>query len=273
LSSTNYAANSQAFRELGAQLAKIFGMNLLVFSARDTRPDGTLLIEGRRAEHISKVLKLGPGDILKVGEENGLRGKAHLLEVSPERVVLDIPSLDVRPPEPWFDMILAMPRPRVFGRVLQHLTSLGVCRLALVNCHKVEKSFFGSPLLSDESIDENILLGLEQAGLTQKPQVEICGPGLGLGHSLKNIATEQTFRLCADLQGVDLSEQIQVCSAESALERPVLAVGPEGGWVPSEIESFIENRFKTISLGQRVLRVETAVIYLVALLESFNKRK
>jgi RsmE family RNA methyltransferase len=42
-----------------------------------------------------------------------------------------------------------------------------------------------------------------------------------------------------------------------------LALGPEGGWVEAEVESFRRAGFETVSLGSRVLRTESAVAALV----------
>ena len=249
-------------------------MNLLVYSNEEIAPDGKVVIEGRRAFHIAEILKLVPGDSIKLGKENGLKGESQVIDVSSERVVINAPELSVTPPEPWFDMILAMPRPRVFGRVLQHLTSLGVRKLTLINGHKVEKSFFSSPLLETTSLQENTLLGLEQAGLTRRPVVTIEGPGFGLGNSLKSVSEAQTNRVCADPGGelFLMKQSEEFASKAQDGEIPLLAVGPEGGWVESELERFSCNGFTVISLGQRVLRVETAVIYLVALLEGPAKQ-
>ncbi|HKY32022.1 MAG TPA: RsmE family RNA methyltransferase, partial [Candidatus Polarisedimenticolia bacterium] len=45
----------------------------------------------------------------------------------------------------------------------------------------------------------------------------------------------------------------------------VLAVGPEGGWAPAEIEAAGRAGFTAATLGRRVLRTETAGIVAVAL--------
>ena len=38
----------------------------------------------------------------------------------------------------------------------------------------------------------------------------------------------------------------------------VAVVGPEGGWAQSEIDQFVESGFQPVSLGPRILRLETA---------------
>ena len=45
-----------------------------------------------------------------------------------------------------------------------------------------------------------------------------------------------------------------------------LAIGPEGGWVPFELELLAAQGFRPVSLGPRVLRVETVVPFLVGML-------
>jgi RsmE family RNA methyltransferase len=43
----------------------------------------------------------------------------------------------------------------------------------------------------------------------------------------------------------------------------VLAIGPDGGWVPFEIDLLARCGFVPVSLGPRVLRVEVAVSYII----------
>ena len=42
-----------------------------------------------------------------------------------------------------------------------------------------------------------------------------------------------------------------------------LAIGPEGGFIPYEIDALQKIGFETVSLGDRILRVETALPFLV----------
>ena len=44
----------------------------------------------------------------------------------------------------------------------------------------------------------------------------------------------------------------------------VLAIGPEGGFTPEEVDTFLNNQFSAVQLGDRILRVETAVPVLLA---------
>ena len=46
-------------------------------------------------------------------------------------------------------------------------------------------------------------------------------------------------------------------------DEAVLAIGPEGGWIDAELGSFERAGFRTIDLGPRILRTETALAALV----------
>ncbi|HEU0035298.1 MAG TPA: RsmE family RNA methyltransferase, partial [Kofleriaceae bacterium] len=38
-----------------------------------------------------------------------------------------------------------------------------------------------------------------------------------------------------------------------------LAIGPEGGWIQREVDTFVERGFTPVAIGPQILRVETAV--------------
>ena len=60
---------------------------------------------------------------------------------------------------------------------------------------------------------------------------------------------------------------LAVGSAGTAGQRLVVAIGPEGGWIPFEVELLEAHGFQRFSLGPRILRVDVAVPYIVAQLE------
>ncbi len=63
-------------------------------------------------------------------------------------------------------------------------------------------------------------------------------------------------------RGVMLSD---VLRAQSGLHSLTLAVGPEGGWTPQELETFATAKFISASLGETILRAETAAIAALAI--------
>lgn len=236
-------------------------MNLLLLDPLEW-PAGTaralLRLTGRRADHIRTVLKAAPGDSVRIGVLDGLTGLARVEDLSAQEVVLDA-VLDTPPPPPLpLTLLLALPRPKVLRRVLQAATSLGIKQIHLINSFRVEKSYWQTPFLQPDSIHQQLRLGLEQARDTLLPQVHI--------HTrFKPFVEDELPALAAGkrcLVAHPLPES-QSCPA-TLNEQTLLAVGPEGGFIPYEVEKLQQAGFTAVTLGPRILKVETAIPALVA---------
>lgn len=101
-----------------------------------------------RSSHIRKILKLNPGDNLRVGVINrGMVDKATLISDSQDaekETIIDIGPMNdlVTKPRPIVDMILASPRPPRLVYLMPVIACLGVCNLHLIGASKVEKMYF-----------------------------------------------------------------------------------------------------------------------------------
>lgn len=242
-------------------------MNLLLLADDDYLPDGTIRLVGRRCQHARSVLGCAEGSVLRVGRLGGLVGHATVLASAPDElrlaVMLDTPP----PPRPSVDLVLAVPRPKVLKRVLSSLASLGVDRIALVNTSRVERSYFDAKALAPDVIREHLFLGLEQARDTRLPKVvvrtrfrpfvedeldEFFGPGDRL--VLHPGAHGGAARPGTGPRGIETAR---------GGRRLLLAVGPEGGFVPFELDLLMARGFVPLTLGPRILRVEVVLPYVL----------
>ncbi|RKH05218.1 16S rRNA (uracil(1498)-N(3))-methyltransferase, partial [Corallococcus sp. CA053C] len=154
------------------------------------------------------------------------------------------------------DLLLAIPRPKALKKVLPAVASLGVDRVVLVNAARVEKSYFDSKVLDGAFVRELLIQGLEQARDTRPPEVlvrERFRPFVE--DELDAIFGTDALRL---LPHPPARQPLQAAGVAEA-RRVVLAIGPDGGWVPFEAELLEAHGFQPFSLGPRILRVETAV--------------
>lgn len=227
-------------------------MNLILLSEDDFTGQNCVQLQGRRLKHVLEVHRASVGNQLSVGLRNGPIGKGTVITVTPETITLEL-HLDERPPAPLpATLILALPRPKVLKRVLIAATSMGVKTIYLINSFRVEKSFWKSPLLNRERLDEFLTLGLEQAKDTLMPEVR-------LRPLFKPFAEDELPAIMKDsLALVAHPAAGHVCPRDTK-EQVTLAVGPEGGFIAYEIEKFASLGFRPISLGARPLRVETVV--------------
>ena len=165
------------------------------------------------------------------------------------------------PPAPLpVTVILALPRPKVMRRVLYSLTVLGVKRIFLVTAARVEKSFWQTPFLQPEAVRRQLLLGLEQAGDTLLPAV-------ALRPRFKPFVEDELPDLCRGSLGL-VAHPTAAEKCPRAVDRPVtMAIGPEGGFVPYEIDMLRSCGLTPVSTGPRILNIETAVPSLIAMIQ------
>ncbi|MGE7958149.1 16S rRNA (uracil(1498)-N(3))-methyltransferase [Pseudomonas sp. NPDC089530] len=232
-------------------------MNLLLLEEADFIAADRAILRDRRLTHMQEVHRAAVGDSLRVGRIGGLMGSAELLRLEAREAELQV-RLDQPPPAKLpLTLVLALPRPKMLRRVLQTVAAMGVPRLVLVNSYRVEKSFWQTPFLEPEAIREQLILGLEQARDSVLPEVVI----------EKRFKPFVEDRLPAWVEGtlglVGHPGQYPACPR--GLDEPVtLAIGPEGGWIPYEIDLLGKAGLQPVQLGERILRVETAVTALLA---------
>jgi len=225
-------------------------VNLLLVEPGEVT-DGTVVIADRRAEHLRTVLGATIGSRLRAGIIGAGVGTADLVADDGVRVTLRLAIVDPAPPPLPIELVLAVPRPKVLSRVIEAAAAFGVARIALTNAWRVDKSYLKSPRLAPESLALSTRLGAEQGATTHLPQITI-------HHRLMELLDT---RWPAPGSGTRLLAHPGGAPIESVpRDGPVtIAIGPEGGWIAREVETFIERGFFAVSLGMAVLRVETAV--------------
>lgn len=238
-------------------------MNIILASSGEITA-GRIRLTDHRAEHIIKVLRSRPGDIVRFGIINGGRGKAKILELKrkfPFSVDLQVDILEDIDRISPIDLVLALPRPIMLKRVLSQVTAMGVGTIHLIQANRVEKSFWGSSIVSGEEFLPYLLQGLEQAVATRVPKVVVHRHFRPfIEDFFPSVRKQYGFLLLAHPDGgSSLQEEL---SEKISSRRVLLAVGPEGGWVKFEVEKFLEQGFAPCSIGERILKVDTAVIAL-----------
>ena len=172
-------------------------------------------------------------------------------------------------------LALALPRPPSLRKVLQQATAMGVKHFVLFASARVEKSYWQSTGLEPAALREQLLLGLEQAGDTALPRIDLARrfrpfvedalPVLADSAPILVAHPEPSASLVTPGMGrAFLVVGVYQLNVRQALSRAFLVIGPEGGLQDHELERFEAVGAKRVGLGPRVLRVETAVVALLA---------
>lgn len=226
-------------------------MNLLLVEPGEI-VDGRVALRDsdRRVHHLRTVLGVTAGSRIKAGVVGGEVGTAEVIAEGDPLVLALALGHRPRPILP-VQLVLAVPRPKVLTRVIESAAAFGVERIDLTNTWRVDKSYLHSPRLDPDALALAARFGAEQGATTHVPPVDVHlrlmplldarwpapGPGLRL------LAHPGAPPIEASYRGGPV----------------VLAIGPEGGWIQREVDTFAQRGFTAVSLGDAILRVEAAV--------------
>lgn len=254
-----------------------------------------------RVKHIQKILKKGVGDSFDAGLVNGAAGTAEIRSVSPQGMEFCFEaSGDGKPLHP-VTMIIGFPRPIQLKRLLRDIASLGVSQVHLCGTELGEKSYLKATLSQPEELTAMLKDGSIQAKSTHVPQVFVhqdvascldfvagntCIHVAGndsirvAGNPRIHVAGNDSIRVAGNpriyvaLDNIEPTASLQgfLSSKFSADEVKragvVAAIGSERGWTDNERQLFRKKGFILCSMGERVLRTETAATTAVAIILS-----
>lgn len=208
-----------------------------------------------RAVHLRSVLGVQDGEEIDLAVKNGPRGKGKVSLLSDQRVDLAICWSACHPCDLFpLHLIVGFARPQTCRKILEQASALGVERISFFQSEKSEPSYAKSRLWTTNEWMERIDLGAEQAFASFVPACEL---HVTLEQALGSAWREDAIRIALD--NYEASQPL-TSDASDGKNPIVLALGPERGWSASERKLLRSLNFEMCHLGQRVLRVETAVV-------------
>lgn len=226
-------------------------MNIVLLKSADWIDDETVVLSDRRHQHILTVLKSQPGHVLKVGALSGQRGRGTVVAIDEKAVRIHVQLTQAALQRHQFDLILALPRPKMLRRVFRTASEMGVAHLHLIHSARVEKSYWQSPLLKPDRVAAALEAGLERAGDTVLPEVH--------QHRRFRPFIEDILPTLAQKRPCWIADRDATQPLRDEAEAGLVMLGPEGGFVPFEIELAKSVGAMCRHLGERTLSVDTAV--------------
>lgn len=238
-------------------------MNLLLLNQSELDAGNEVVLEGERAKHLRRILKVQPGDQVRVGLVDGNVGFGTVVAIEGFAVRL-LCECDQAPPAKGEDtLLLAFARPKVLLRCLEHATALGFGKIVLFRSKRVEKSHLSSSAMNPEVMNRHVVHGLVQARRTLRPELTFLPNFKDLLEANFDTLVSRENRFLADPDVPEEAALAQISNGPLSV-----AIGPEGGFVPFELEALRDNGFQLVKAGSQPLRVETAVAYLTGQLRA-----
>jgi RsmE family RNA methyltransferase len=221
-------------------------VNLLLVAPSEV-VDGIATVSDDRAVHLRTVLKIAPGQRIRAGIARGGLGTAEILADDGHAIALRL-ELGAAPPPMPVELVLAIPRPKVLSRTLEIAASFAVERIQLTNAWRVDRSYLDSPRLAPAALDRAAWLGAAQGATTHLPEIAV--------HRRLMQLLDGRYQTGPRLIAHPDAPPIERAYRGGPV---VVAIGPEGGWIQRELDTFVERGFAPVSLGTPILRVEAAV--------------
>lgn len=227
-------------------------------------PGTELTLPERAAAHLTRVLRLRPGDACVLFNGNGHDYPARLLAVERRQVRAQVLSMhEVMTESPLrIALLQGVARGEKMDLILQKATELGVATIMPANGERTEVRLDAERthkrMAHWRSVVES---ACEQCGRARVP-------ALSPPASLETVAgglDGAGLRLVLDPQG---QYSLDGLPAPEAGATVVVAIGPEGGWSPRDRDILHAAGFIGLRLGPRVLRTETAGLAALAALQS-----
>jgi 16S rRNA (uracil1498-N3)-methyltransferase len=236
-----------------------------MISSRAVR-DGYASFDGDLYNHMVRVLRLGPGDAVQLTDEKGVVHDGVVNQVAKEWVAVKIstssPVTDSAVDAPLITICQALPKGDKIDLILQKGTELGTHEFRL---------FAGRRSVARVRTDQ-IPAKLERWERIVSEAARQCGrldvPAVSWSPGAKEAAAESVQELRLILwEGERESSLKKLLEAAEKPASVCVAIGPEGGFDPLEVQNFSDHGFLPVSLGSRILRTETASIAILAVMQ------
>jgi 16S rRNA (uracil1498-N3)-methyltransferase len=213
-------------------------------------------LSGQEAHHLRDVMRSGRGDRVLLFDGSGFEFVAEVIEAKRGAVeLLVVERLAVDRELPWpLKLGVALPKGERQRWLLEKAVEIGVTRLVPLLCERGVADPTPSAL---ERLRRGVVEATKQCGRNRLLQID---EPLKLAEYARHAATD-SLRLLAHPGGTQLAG----LAAAKGGTGVSLAIGPEGGFSATEVEVARDAGWRTISLGPRVLRVETAAVLLAGL--------
>lgn len=214
----------------------------------------TWRIEGEAHHHLFRVKRLATGEPLRLTDGAGRARFAELVTISKREALARLgDEAPGNEPALAVELFVAPPKPERAAWLVEKATEVGVAAVRFLPAERGARELGETQLARLRRV---AVAAVEQSGRSVVPAIGGSGP---LPALIEELAAAGAALRVLDAGGrpVELA---------AAAVRVALLVGPEGGWSPAEQELFDRLRVTRWSLGDRILRVETAALVAAGLL-------
>jgi len=225
-------------------------------------------LRGDAAEHLGRVLRAEPGQLYELSDGHrvwlGRIERVALAKRGESRIDFAlVEPIAAREPSVQIDLLLSLVKFDRFEWCLEKATELGAREIVPLAAVRTDKPLIAAASKRHARWEKILLESAQQSRRLGPPSIR------------EAVSPEKAFAQCSAATRIVLSERPGAPSLREVLRSAALgagpnvaalAIGPEGGWTDREIAAAKATEFHEASLGENLLRTETAVLASMAIL-------
>lgn len=201
--------------------------------------------------HAVRVLRMRTGDELQVVDGHGAVYSCRLLDEHHKHAAVEIISVEPQP-KVWLPRISVLVAPTKHNDrmewLVEKLVEIGVDDIIPVRCRRSERRD-----IKQDRLEKIAVSAMKQSLKAVLPRVS---PMLPLSETLALFADGQKFvGYCSD----EFPRRLLAASLQPGTDTTVL-IGPEGDFIPDEVQQALNHGFVPVTMGDNRLRTETAAL-------------
>jgi 16S rRNA (uracil1498-N3)-methyltransferase len=220
------------------------------------------VLTGEHADHLVRVLRASVGQEFDVAA-NGVVRRSRIISVEDSRVEFELGDEVPLARVPKLTLLLAVFKFDRMEWAIEKCAELGVARIVPVIARRTDAHLASAAAKRVERWRRLALQAAEQSRRSTPPEIATpikLSDAVSLTGSLRIVLSESE-------QQLQLRDALESRLMDSG-EEMIFAVGPEGGWTAEELQQFHQAGWTSASLGNTILRAETAAIAATAIIIS-----
>lgn len=236
---------------------KVYSQSIRIFLSISLKKTEVFTIIEKQAHYLINVMRVKVGSIILVF--NGYEGEYKVEIINKKNNIISckvIEKVRVQYYEPELNLIFSLVKKDRIFNIIEKCTELGVTCFHPIVTERTQNFNY--------SFKKFGAYAIEASEQTRRLTIPKINPVQNLSSLLNNWNRKKIILLCNENDG------IPVMKIKNKISKPVsILIGPEGGFSGDELEGFLNLEFvKSISLGPRILRSDTAAISMVASYQS-----
>ena len=226
------------------------------------------LREKKEIHHLKNVLRLRPGDSISAFNGKGQEATGIITEMSRDEITLEVKKVHSNANKSAIPLVLAcaLPKKAKFETIIEKCTELGIDRIIPVITKRTEIRI--PPERKNSKTARFQTIAINAAKQSQRKTIPVIDSILSFTDALHEVQKDDlAFIPCLIGKREGLFDYLK--TLEIKPQRIFFFIGPEGDFTGEEVENAIRHGCKPVSLGKTTLKVDTAAISVVSLVNFF----